>query len=386
MFRFRSISFLQILSVYLITLLVAGCIDPVEPEFEYKEGLVFIEGFASTAPGASFVSIKQSAIEFGIYRNVLINGADVVFKEVNSGITVSLLEQDEIYVPPYDFVVTVGSTWELIIKLSNGTVYKSEPESVLNPVEIQSINAVYEPNLFFRESSGKFVPGHSVNITFQDPPEEENYYYWSFRSFENIDICEKCSEGIFRNGGCETAPSGTMPFNYYNYRCETDCWQIRFPENISIYDDKFTNGNTIASLPVAQIPLYSKENVVVEIQQFNLTPAAYQYYKVLKDIINNSGGFNAPPPAALVGNMINLNDADDFILGRFSAATTATASIFIDRSSINEEPILPPELSRYEDCEVCDRPCPIDCVPITQAACGETRFRTAIVPNGWIGK
>ncbi len=367
---------------------MAGCIDPVEPKFEYKEGLVFIEGFASTALGASFVSIKQSAIEFGIFRNVFITEADVIFKEVNSGITVRLIEQSEIYVPPDDFVVTVGSMWELIITLSNGTVYKSEPESVLNPVEIQDINAVYDPALFFRESSGKFVPGHKINITFQDPAAEENYYYWSFRSFENIDNCELCNESIFRNGGCETAPLGSTPFNYYSYRCETDCWQIRFPESISIYDDKFTNGNTIVSLPVAQIPLYTRENVVVEIQQFNLTPAAYQYYKVLKDIVDNSGGFNAPPPAALVGNMINPNDKDDFILGRFSAATTTTASIFIDRSGISEDPILRPELRRYEDCEVCppQSPCPIDCVPITQAACGESRFRTAIVPNGWIGK
>ncbi|WP_273565632.1 DUF4249 family protein [Maribacter halichondriae] len=118
---------------------------------------------------------------------------------------------------------------------------------------------------------------------------------------------------------------------------------------------------------------------MVEIQQFSLTPAAYEYYKVLKDIVDNSAGFNAPPPAALVGNMVNVNNADEFVFGRFTAASTTTATIFINRDGILENAL---EARIVEIPEPDPGPYP---PPVTlRAPCEETRYRTAIRPEGWI--
>jgi hypothetical protein len=111
-----------------------------------------------------------------------------------------------------------------------------------------------------------------------------------------------------------------------------------------------------------------------------LTPAAYNYYKVLKDIVDNSGGFNAPPPAALIGNMTNVNDSEDFVFGRFTAVATTTVSLFIDRANTPEDPIeiaLPLELE-----PTLNSPYPPPATNFTP--CTETRFRTAIRPEGWI--
>ena len=55
--------------------------------------------------------------------------------------------------------------------------------------------------------------------------------------------------------------------------------------------------------------------MVVVAQQWNLTPEAHEYYKVLKDILDNNSGLNAPPPAALIGNLFNPEDTEDFIFG-----------------------------------------------------------------------
>jgi hypothetical protein len=45
------VKFLLLVSPFFLT----SCIDPVEPEFEFKEGLVFIEGIATTVKGGSYV-------------------------------------------------------------------------------------------------------------------------------------------------------------------------------------------------------------------------------------------------------------------------------------------------------------------------------------------
>ena len=119
--------------------------------------------------------------------------------------------------------------------------------------------------------------------------------------------------------------------------------------------------------------------MVLEIEQFSLTPAAYQYYKVLKDIVDNSSGLNAPPPAALIGNLFDPNDSQNFVFGRFTVAATSTASVFIDRSEISEDPIeaVIPSIQ-----ETFGSPVP---PPVTTTVpCTETKFRTAIRPEKWI--
>ncbi len=362
-----------------LSLLTAfSCIDPVEPEFAIQEGLVFVEGIASTTPGATFVSIRKSAIEFTVYVVNFVAGAQVTLSNTVTGEQVIFTELLDAYVPPPDFAVAPGETWELDILLADGTHYKSQPETVLEEVGIAAIEASYDPKLLFREASGTFVPGHAVYIDYTDPAEDKNYYYWTFRTFENLDFCEKCRFSLFRDGECIAYPPNSNLKPYYDYKCETECWRIRFPESITILDDSFTNGRELQQFRVADLPLYTREDMVVQIQQFSLSPAAFSYYKVLQDILDDSKGFNAPPPAALVGNMRNVENPEDFVFGRFTAAAASVATLFIGRSAIADEPI-----EKYEPIVTegfGETPPP----QTTSAPCSETRFRTAIRPQDWI--
>lgn len=173
-------------------------------------------------------------------------------------------------------------------------------------------------------------------------------------------------------------PPGSNRKPYYTYNCDSDCWQIRFNENIKIFTDEFTDGIKINQLPVADVLLYSKKEILVEVQQFSLSASAYEYYKILKDLVDNNGSFNAPPPAALIGNMFNLNDSEEFVLGRFTAASTSTTSIFIDRSTIIEREVGEIIIPQLEGAPIS----PLELV--STAPCIESRSRTTIRPEGWI--
>ncbi|MBT8185443.1 MAG: DUF4249 domain-containing protein, partial [Eudoraea sp.] len=283
-----------------------------------------------------------------------------------------------VYVPPPNFVVLPGEIWELEIVLPDGTNYRSEPELVLEPVEITNIRAIYDPELQFRESSNSFIPGHSISIGFTDPAGTANNYYWNYKSYEKLIVCEKCRFSMFRDGRCQGDLPNAGRDPYYDYICESDCWRIRYPENIGVLSDRFIDGIEVRDVEVAQIPLYTIQDIVVEIQQFSLTPSAFKYYEVLKDIVDDNRGLNAPPPAALVGNMVNVNDAEDPIFGRFTAAATSTSSVFIDRTDIPENPIEAYEPINVE--EYGEGPPPLT----TTAPCSEGRNRTSIEPTGWI--
>lgn len=369
-----------------------GCVDPVTPEYDFKEGLVFIDALASSSPGGSYVTLSESTLT--INANKFITGANVSFQNLVSGNTVQLVENEDIYLPPNDFVVSPGDSWELFITLEDGRAYRSLPETVLEPVTINEISFQYDPELVYRPNSEDYVPGHAISISTDNPSNSEDYFYWRFRSFEKTFYCKKCSEGsIFRDGECvpATIEEAKIRKDYYDYSCESVCWKIRFGENINIYSDALANGPTIENLPIADVLLYTKNNILVEVQQFSIPPATYEYYRVLKDLIDNNQGLNSPPPAALIGNIFNPNDDKEYVLGRFTAVAGSTKSIFIDRGDISESQIERNPVRQLEECvEVCP---PEVCSPfytgppcfeITRATCEEGRDRTAFAPEGWI--
>lgn len=360
---------LKILRFFFTSFIIISCIDPVTPEFDYFDEQVYVDGFASTAPGASYVTIGKSNTDFGLFRSIFEEGARVSFKNSSTNEVVELMEQDDVYVPPTDFAVSVGDSWELNIVLADGRKLKSEPETVIAPVEISDVLTIYDPKLKYSDAFGKFVPGHSVSVSFDDPANEDNYYFWRFKSYENLPVCRYCPWGKLRDGVCGTDIVG------YSYPCDVACWQIRYNENIQIYADDFTNGKTVQNLPIADVLLYTNENILVRVEQFALTSKAYRYYKTLKDLVDNNAGISAPPPAALVGNMFNATDDQEFILGRFTATATSTFTVFIDRSNILEMPIEIEPPFRIET--------GLGQVVVT-APCIEGRYRTTIRPEDWI--
>ncbi len=374
--KLRLPCFLSILIVFL-----SGCTDPIEPEFEFQEGLVFVEGFATTTPGNSYVIISTSAIEFGVYVVNFLEGASVTFENVGTGSVVALNEIEGTYVAPQDFRVAPGEQWKLNITLPNGKRYESSVENVLQPIPVSDLEVRYDTELEFRETlGGRFLPGHELLVSFDDPVGEENYYYWSYRTYENLDFCEKCFQGIFREGECQSLGSNFAGFPYFDYACETDCWQIRFPESITVYSDRFTDGKAVNKLPIGNLLLYTKQNMVVEVQQMAISPDAFEYYQVLRDVLENSTGLNAPPPAALVGNMSNPEDSEEFVFGRFTAVGASATGLFIDRTFIGEQALEQRQTIIFEPVVGC--PLPPDCT--TFAPCSETRFRTAIRPELWV--
>lgn len=381
-----------VLIKFLIFFIFISCSDPVTPEFKFKSGLISVEGFVSNLSGSSFVKLKKLN-EFNIglkqYVNAFIDGASVSFVNVETGEIVTLIKdiEKELYLPPNDFVSATGETWELNILLEDGKEIKSLPEKMVDLIEISKTSVNYDPELLYSNSLGKFIPGHSINVDFNDPPEKRNYYYWSFRTFEKKMYCKICySASVYRDGVCESLPDPTATLAdripYFTYLCESDCWQIRHNSNINIFSDDYTNGSIVQQLPVANILLYRKKDILVELQQYSLSAAAYKYYKVLKDIIDDNSGLNSPPPAALLGNIFNPNDSDEIILGRFTVAAASKRSIFIERLGIKESEIAP-DIIEVSESSFISAILPED-EKVFEAPCGpESRYSTGIRPEGW---
>lgn len=363
-----------------VVLLAASCVDPVEPEFRYRTGLVYIDGLIGTEPGSSYVEISISAREFGLTVNNRVSGASVFFIETDSETSIPLQELEGVYLPPDSFFASVGQTWELRVVMPDGSEYRSEPENLLPAVPVSNVDVNYDPELLFSDAHNANIPGHQISVDFRDPQGIDNYYYWRYRSFERLVNCKECyNQTVYRNGECRIVnrTSDNNPtLEYYTYACEEWCWQIRYSDKISIFSDEFTDGGLVTALPVADIVLFTRRDILVELRQFSISQEAYRYLKTLKDLIDNNSGFNAPLPSALIGNLYNPADTDEVVLGRLTTASTTVSTVFIDRTFIEEEGLEPILVSQAEGLEA---PPPI----VTSAPCIDGRYRTSARPDDW---
>lgn len=348
-----------------------SCVDPVEPAFEFKDGLIFVNAFALSKKGTSTVKIQKSVIENNRFRLKTIHNATVHFENINTNESILLTQDDEgIYIPPHDFSVATDESWKLKILLPDGRRIESADETVTSAVPIQNISATYDDEVIYDEGYERFLPGHKIFIEWTDPADEDNFYLWQTRSFETLHVCTTCERSHLRDGECTDFPAAPP---YLDYLCDTMCWQIRHGEGLQIFEDRFANGTTISDKEIAILPYYRPEDILIEVQQLALSPSSYQYFKVINDVTLESGGLNAPPPSALLGNLFNPDDTNEPILGQFTATMVATKSLFIDRSNISATPVTPDHNIRVETCFMCPNFAP----------CEEGRFRTSIKPEGW---
>ena len=379
----------------IVLILFQKCIDPTVPEFQFAEDLIFIDGFITDKPKGSYVSVKKSKLEFGIYKTFPIEDCQVSFINSITGKSVLLKEIEGVYLPDESFKINSGEKWELNVVLPSGKNYKSFPEIAPFNVEVNSAKAVFENNVTtFTTPSGsdQSISGHKIFVNFDDPLDQENYYFHRFRVYQETITCLTCPNGVYRNGEClvlDFPPYQRFQSAFYlanrdfTYGCDIPCWDIDYNDQTKIFSDEFSNGLNVESYEIGNVPLLSVNPFFLTVQQFNITKSAYNYFKTLKDVSENSSSLNAPLPTALVGNLYNPNDFSEFVLGRFTVASESNISIFQNRTEFGDQAVS--NNSAYGrqrlDPEIYEMPLP---EPLTFfAPCQETRFRTSIVPEGW---
>ena len=373
MFLRNAIIFVLLLSAFFLS----TCVDPIQPAFDYQDNVLFIDAYALTEAGLSSVSIKESLVnQTGSYSVITKDDALVQFVNSSNGLRIDCKQgPNGNYFPPDDFVVSEGESWKLEIELDDGRRYESDEETIQALIPIDQINARFEKELTFDDGLGDFIPGHAITIDWVDPVEDKNYYLWRYRSYEPLSICRTCDRSRLRGGQC----TGEVRFpRYFNYLCEVDCWQIRYSERFKIMDDRLVNGRNLTSQRVADIPFYRKVRIMVEMQQLSLTKSGFEYFQIVEDIANESGGLNAPPPSALIGNIRSIDEEHEIVLGQFVASSVSVKRIFLQRDDLDIDPITPDNPIRLEDCG--GFPCPDSLILYP---CIIDDFRTSVKPEGW---
>lgn len=357
-----------------LALLLTTCLDPTVPAFQLEDPFYLVEGRMLAGQGDGEIRIRESAFTEASKLFNPVAGATVTTLE-NNGASITWQEADGeqgVYRLPENVTIRSGDTWQLNIVLPDGTTIESDPETVPQAVDVTDLNIVFEQNSVFDSGTNRFIPRFELFLDYEDPAGTDNFYTYDYRYWEQVIVCISCERGRYRNGECVSDPS-VMP--RYDYACDPDeCYRITEGNEVIYGNDEFTDGQAVSGFPVGGITFMAFGGLLVEGSVLSVTREAYNYGKVIQDLTSGNAGLNATTPAALDGNIRNVNPAGRTVLGFFGAAASGSARAFTERNEETGTPV------RFDNSLYFEPAVGVFVPPL--APC-EVEGRTSERPEGW---
>jgi hypothetical protein len=303
------------LILVLLTLMFTSCLEEVQIPFRIESAKLVVDGGITNESPPYTVRLSYSGNQIStinLNSNLTVVGARVYIKD-NVGDSTILepvpFEKGVYRTLDPNFIGVVGRNYSLKVILKEGRTYISKPEKLTYCPPIDTLLTVYEDI-----NNSSYPDGYQVYLDTKDPLDTKNYYRWSAYGYSRVG---KIGDGRFLGNTCDRR----LGFNF--------CWVPRFQTQINIFSDINTNGKPIKLRPVFFSPVYAIGKHLIEVAQFSMSREAYQFWRLYDEQSSRTGTIFDPLPAPIQGNVINLNDPNDFALGYFEVSGASRKRIVI---------------------------------------------------------
>lgn len=361
-------TFTLIIGCLAVLCLPLACVDPEDLTLRGTNDILVVDGTITNLAEPQIIKLNRSKADpltgrFGT-RPITKATVEVVVDSVQ---VIPCHETvDGSYQLPADFKGQIDHVYQLRFTLSDGTQYVSTQQVMPAVPSVNKIYTRFNPSSLTRTELGGYTAAHDFYLDTQDPANERNYYRWDWRLWEGQNWCRTCQMGVYSinnvvkhysSRGIRYWTAGDSLFEdcfyppfeagqqnvdryfVYDYQCRTQCWAIFSSYNLNVFSDTYTNGVLLTGQKVAQIPYYQHAPCLVEIRQAALNPSAYQYYKQLQDQTQKTGSLADTPPAALAGNVHNVTNSQEGVVGYFTASSVSATRYWLDRKDATVLPL-----------------------------------------------
>ncbi len=291
----------QHIFLFLLALLLTSCLDQANVALRQETEKLVIEGLITNEPNpflrlsltTQFGSISTIEPLKGAYVTVGTSASEAVVFRAAPG-QIGLYRPDN-----QNFSGKAGASYSLYIKLPDGREYRAEPQKLPAPVPIETLSATFV--------EGAQI-GFQTHLDVKDPADTENYYRWAATGYH-----QRKAKGV--------------PIGFGTGVCCDRCWVLKDDKSIKLFSDALVNGSLVKQKPVYFSPFYTLGKHLIEVQQFTISRQAYQYWNRYREQQQRTGSIFDPLPAPLLGNVVNINDAQDIALGYFEVSAIARKRI-----------------------------------------------------------
>ena len=314
----------NIFTIFLLLFSITSCVDEYWPELDKYENLLVVDGLLTN--GNEPVLVKLSVASPVNDKQFIPQSDGKLYITDENGIITQLSETEPGTCKASDnfFCGQAGKTYQLHITLPNGQSYNSDVCRLKASTPIDSVYGIVESPDFSKNNH--HFPGIQFYIQNHSEVNDTSYYLWKlsqtykYRSTFDIDF---------------TWAGEFIP--YPNPDSLRTCWRTTDVKDILFSSTKYLNPNTIHQFPLHFVSTETKLLSIrysVLVKQLSISETAFNFYNAIEEQNIEQGGLWSQQPVQILGNMHNVNNPEEPVLGFFVVAGVSEKRVFINRPEI----------------------------------------------------
>jgi len=301
--------------IFVLVAAIYGCRKPYNPVLAASPtSYLVVEGVINAGPDSTIISLSHT---------VSLSGKTAVNPQTKATVTVES-DQNVSYplteITPGRYIspalnLDVTRQYRLHIKTPDNQQYLSDfvPVKVTPPIDSVGFN----------------ITGNNLQIyaNTHDPKNNTHYYRWDYQ--ETWTFHSKYNSGYITNGTA-IVPRNSSQLIYY-------CFAGAASSTIDIGSSAALKQDVIYQAPITLIPSTSEKietRYSILLRQYALTGDAYNFWVNIKKNTEQLGSIFDAQPSTAVGNIHNITNTAEFVVGYISASTVQTKRIFIANTQL----------------------------------------------------
>ena len=296
-----------------IAILVASCVEEIPLESEGFEEAIVIEGSISN-------ELKQHEIKLSRVYAIdstgpsALSGADI--RVIGNSEFVFQESEPGVYVSRDSFAAQSGVNYQLQIS-ANGEEYESTPMQLSGS---SSIGVLQANRIDYGGENGV-----AITLNNQSTNESANYYRYEYvETFKFTARYYKPIDLVIKDG---------LPVEVYKTKEEYTCYRSENSNDIILANTNSLSEDNVNNLLLTFIEGEDPKVALrysILVKQYVISRAAYSYYKILDELSNSDNIFSQSQPGYFNGNVKNVNDSNEKVIGFFDVSSVSDKRIFFN--------------------------------------------------------
>jgi hypothetical protein len=313
---------------------VYSCLDVFYPQLDNKSGLLVIDALITDESRSYDVYISRSVSALTT-RTTMVKGATVkIYDDSGNQNSLQEIAAGHYITDSKKFTGVVGKKYVLYIKTSDGSEYRSDTCKMYGTSSIDQV--YFRKTKKFAGNGTDELTGISFFIDGHVTGKENCYLRWDYTEDWKI-VVPYVPEYAF------SAPNTFTPIPEKN----KICWKKAKSTDILIHSFQDQSDPIVREQEVGfMIPNQSdrfNERYSILVNQYAISRKEYDFWNQLKQTTEEGGSIFERQPYSLSGNIKNIGDPKEAVLGYFQVASISSKRLYIDAYQIGRLyiPLLP---------------------------------------------
>lgn len=302
-------------------LIATSCVDEYWPELVDYENIMVIDGLLTDGNDTAVIYLSRSA-SLDYIVNIPVKNAEVIVycNDGSESILQERIPGEYLLVDP-TFIREVGKSYQLLVKLEDGKTYESPFCKLPAPNPIDSVYAEikYIPgnNEYYQKQGLEFyIDNHSPNH------DTANYLWrmWQTYKYKASLTIDYLWEGHF----IEVNTGDSLRY----------CYRTDKVEDIVTYSTQYLSGTNLVKYPILFTSTDTKTLSIrcsLLVEQLVISSNDFEFWDAIRQQEQNQDELYTHNPFQIRGNMKNVDDGKEVVLGNFTVAGSTKKRIYVNR-------------------------------------------------------